>query len=75
MEVAGCMICSEAHHPSHCPQLHDALRDGFFRGGGGGGGHSHEEEDAIYAVVSLANRSASALPLEISSVPPVCPKT
>jgi hypothetical protein len=75
MQVAACMICSDAHHPSVCPQLHDSLRNGFFRGGGGGGGHSHEEDEAIHAVASFANRSASALPTEIASVPPVCPKT
>ena len=45
--ASPCLICSEHDHKAaKCPQLHDALKSGFFSGGGsGGGGHSHDEDE------------------------------
>jgi len=45
--MSSCSHCKEqTHRTSHCPQLHDALKEGFFTGGGSGGGsHSHDDDD------------------------------
>jgi hypothetical protein len=44
-----CTLCQNPQHrASHCPDLCDVLRDGFYTGGGGGGGgHDHDHEENI----------------------------
>ena len=40
-----CSICSStSHHPSKCPELSNALKDGFYKGGNSGGSHSHDDD-------------------------------
>jgi hypothetical protein len=41
--MSSCSHCKEqTHRTSHCPQLYDALKEGFFTGGGS---HSHSNSD------------------------------
>jgi len=43
---AICSICESASHRSAvCPCLHDALNEGFFKGGGPGGDYHDDDED------------------------------
>ena len=58
----ACTVCQErTHRASHCPCLHDPLKEGFYSGGGGGGGHSHDDDD----------ETSGALPrIKVETVPP-----
>jgi hypothetical protein len=61
-----CRICGNAgHSPSHCPSLHDVLKEGFYSGGGGGGGHSHDDEDERLRELCKKNRSGVLCPLSV----------
>jgi hypothetical protein len=71
MQGNVCIVCSKQHEYKVCPELTAPLRDGFFRGGGQGGGHSHDDEESCQTAASCANLSASELPIESISVPPV----
>ena len=43
---SACRVCGERDHvSSHCSDLHDVTKEGFYSGGGGGGGHSHDDEE------------------------------
>jgi hypothetical protein len=47
-DTMNCTICNDPkHRSSHCPCLHDVLKEGFYSGGNGGGGHDHDEEDRV----------------------------
>jgi len=52
-----CKVCSDhGHKSSKCPQLYDALKEGFFSGGGsGGGGHSHDDDDGEHTMPPQAH--------------------
>ncbi len=55
-----CMLCGGPHRPSHCPNLHDPLKEGFYTGGGGGGGHSHDDDDEkVKGMVKSSYRNAN----------------
>ena len=42
-----CSVCHDTNHRSHqCPDLSDALKLGFHKGGGGGG-HSHDDDEKV----------------------------
>lgn len=60
LKQVPCEICKNGgHSPSHCPELSNPLKDGFYSGGGGGGsGHSHDdEEDVSMQLTHFYNRS------------------
>ena len=67
--MSACSHCKEqTHRTSHCPQLYDVLKEGFFTGGGAGG-HSHSDDDdddekALLSVgIHYINGSHCRLPL------------
>jgi len=43
------LVCSVCHDGSHivskCPELHDVLNEGFYKGGDGGGGHGDDDDE------------------------------
>lgn len=45
-----CSVCKDGCHlVSKCPELHDVLNEGFYKGGDGGGGHGDDEDDHAHS--------------------------
>lgn len=66
METQNCRFCNTSGHlVRSCPELYAPLYGKLGEGAQKGGGHSHDEEE------ERAKRSASALPKDNKSAPPL----
>jgi hypothetical protein len=46
-----CTLCKENHRAALCPELTEALKDGFYSGGGGHRDHGDGEEEHVRFIV------------------------